>query len=412
MRIGSSLRSRHFIVRLERGEELIDSLKSFISRERAKVCCFTGHGFFSKCQIQNYFPDKHAIENQFTCDRFGTVPFLSGNITTLGREFIVTAYGVVTFDLCGQQNTLSGIISSAKVFDFELHITVFDDLSVVRAMDAVTGLLPINRISNEDYGDNLKNPPNFGEPVDISLANNGDSEISMISGLSNLPQNPMPEVIHRNILSPANNPEDKKSASGNAESQSNAESQVEIKNLETSSSSIRRRRRIPVSPESSQNSEVKAAEVPVVTDNPAPGLPKPEAVSTRKRANAIQIDPDDKSPVRSGESIVAKNVSVLEPQTPIKPGNSQEIEINSYHHRTNTFMELSGIETSDPSDLNVGDWIIHPSLGRCKIIALLKNNCIQIKTESGSAKDISLSYFNLVRVNDVQNKSCFKLESR
>ena len=406
MRMGSSLRSRHFIVRLERGEELIDSLKSFISRERAKVCCFTGHGFFSKCQIQNYFPDKHTITNQFSCDHFGTVPYLSGNITTLGREFVVTTYGVVTFDMCGQQNTLTGIISSAKVFDLELHITVFDDLSVVRSMDAITGLLPITRISNEDYGDNLKNPPSFGDSVEISLANNGDSEISMISGLSNLPQNSMPEVIHKNISSPTDNPEDKKSTSNNAEPQ------VEIQNLEASSSNIKRRRRVPVSQEVPKVTENKEAEVPVHNNLPEIGLQKPENISSRKRANAIQISTDDKSPIRSGENLAAKNVPILEPKGTAKPTHRSENEINSYRHRTNTFMELSGIEESDSIDFNVGDWIIHPSLGKCKIIALLKNNCIQIKTESGSTKDISLSYFNMIRVDDIQNKSCFKLESR
>ena len=389
MRIGSSLRNRHFIVRLERGEELIDSLKALISRERSKVCSFTGHGFFSKCQIQNYFPDKHAIENQFSCENFVCVPFLSGNITTLGKELIVTTFGVVSFDICGQINTLTGIISNAKVFDLELHITVFDDLSVVRSMDAVTGLLPISRISNEDYADNIKNSSSFGGTDELPLGNNGDSDVPSISGFSNITQNPIPEVIHRGMVTGYGHLEEKKPAT------EASDSQVEIKKIEAASTNIKRRRRVSVIQENDALDDVK------------PNNEEDKNAPARRRVNAIQISSDEKSPVLDNKDPVSNEHPIADNPVVVKPSKTED-EIKDYRRRTHTFHELSGVK--EDVEISVGNWVIHPSLGKCKVIALLKNNCIQIKTEGGSAKDISLSYFKLVKTEDIEDRTCFQLD--
>ena len=389
MKYGSSLRTRQFIVRLERGDELIDSLKSLFVRERAKSCCFTGHGFFSKCQFQAYSQDKHAIENQFACDSFVCVPTLSGNITTLGKEVIVTVFGVVSLNICGQQNTLSGIISSAKIFDLELHLSMFDDLSVIRSLDGSTGLIPITRITNEDYASNLRNASELS--VDLPVINNGDSELPLISNFGNLSQNPAPEVIRRGDISQMG-PQKAKAAVS-------SDNLKVIEDLDTGGvSQIKRRRRVAgANDNSKQTAQPVTANAPNSSDQNA--VPKADNVGRRK-ANVVQISSEDRMHVIANEIPAIKDVPVLNNDSPI----------NSYRHRTNTFKELSGIEEDDPANIAPGNWVIHPSLGCCTVVNILKNNCIQIRPDGGSVRDISLSYFSVTRVDDLHGIPCYRLD--
>ena len=85
MKVGSSLRNRHVVARMEMGEDFIESLRKYFLRESVNACFFTGFGEFSKCLLQTFNSDKRMMETIFSTDSYASVPYLIGNMTKMGK---------------------------------------------------------------------------------------------------------------------------------------------------------------------------------------------------------------------------------------------------------------------------------------------------------------------------------------
>lgn len=342
MKFGASIRNRHFVVRLERGEDFIETLKAFFVRERVKTCVFSGHGEFMKCTLQAFNPDCRLMETIFATDSFVSVPMIDGSITLMGNEIIVQSSCVLNYRPCGQLHTVAGSILQARVFSAELHLTAFEDLRVYRSFDAMTGQVPMTQFkgSYDEYGDNISN---LGAGADFSSL--GESAL----GSSNLSisqvQIPNPEVVRRKARTSSEPAE----VSG-----------LMVQDTAAQSSIPKRRTR-------------------KVIDTPSDGIPETVTMTTEaknnKKSTALQ-DP--------GASTTGRRVKASVSKEPTKDDSS--------------------------TDLQKGDWLRHPSLGICVVENILPGNCIQIRPEGGSSRDISLSYFKTVQTEDYRGGRCFELE--
>ena len=357
MKFGSSLRNRQVIARLDKGEDFIETLKSFFVRERARSCIFSGSGFFSKCHLQTLDPDQHQMKTIFASDSFVTVPNIIGNITMMGTEPIVSASCVLLYRMFEQLHTVGGLIQDAKVYSVELHLTVCDDLRLMRALDPITGLVPINKIQSaydEDYGSGifLNSESGINMTSDFTGNNPGESELPAISSIPTS-HTPAPEVVHRKSAIPAT-----AESSSSVLSLDNAASSSGFENLNTGIPGVKHRR-----PTSSQAGNITAE-------------------------NGKQENPSTAPKTATNDA--AENASI--------PTKRQR--------KPSTF-------TSTPiQDLKVGDWIIHPTLGKCFIQTILPNNCLQIHTEVGTDHDISMGYFHAVKMDDINGVRCYRLERR
>ena len=356
MKFGSSLRNRQVIARLDKGEDFIETLKSFFVRERARSCVFSGNGFFSKCHLQTLDPDQHQMKTIFASDSFVMVPNIIGNITMMGTEPIVNASCVLVYRMFEQLHTVGGLIQDAKVYSVELHLTICDDLRLMRALDPITGLVPINKIQSaydEDYGSGilLNSESSMNLASDFGASHAGESDFPAISSIPT--HTPAPEVVHRKSAIPAT-----AESSSSVLSLDNTSSSSGFENLNTGIPSVKRRRR------------------------------------TSSQSGAIAVDSEksekqDAAPQPNAED-AAENASI--------PTKRQR--------KPSTF-------ASTPiQDLKVGDWIIHPTLGKCFIQTILPNNCLQIHTEVGTDHDISMGYFHAVKMDDINGVRCYRLERR
>ena len=148
MKVGSSLRNRHVVARMEMGEDFFECLKKYFLRESVNACFFNGFGEFSKCSLQLFNPEKRMMETVFTTDAFSSVPYIIGNVTRMGNEVVINASCVLNYRVCNQMYSMAGLIQSAKVYNAELHLCIFDDLRLTRTFDAATGMVPISKISS------------------------------------------------------------------------------------------------------------------------------------------------------------------------------------------------------------------------------------------------------------------------
>ncbi|MBO4351207.1 MAG: hypothetical protein J6A01_09725 [Proteobacteria bacterium] len=188
MKFGSSLRNRHVVARMEMGEDFIESLRKYFQRENVGACFFEGFGEFSKCVLQAFNPDKRAMETIFTTDTFSNVPHIIGNITRMGNEIVVNASCILNYRIYNQIYSMSGLIQSAKVYNAELHFTIFDDLRMTRTFDAVTGMVPISRIHSMYEDDNYTSSTGMfhaSSSLNVELQDE-DTDALSISGLSTL----------------------------------------------------------------------------------------------------------------------------------------------------------------------------------------------------------------------------------
>ncbi len=354
MKFGASLRNRQVIARLDKGEDFIESLKAFFMRERARSCVFMGSGFFSKCRLQTLDPDQHAMTTIFSSDSFVSVPNIIGNITMMGNETIVSASCVVVYRAFEQLHTVGGMLQDAKVYSAELHLTICDDLRLMRALDPITGLVPITKIQSaydEDYASGilLNNESVIGLTADFNSIDNGDSEIPAITNIPSVLHTPSsPEVVLR-----------KKTPTASADSsaiRTTDNSVVDFENLNTGIPSVKQRRR-----------SAQASSIPALEKQSKPEVPA---------QSRVQEDLDHAS---------------LPTKRSRKPSSSINPQI---------------------LDIKVGDWLIHPPLGKCFVQSVLPNNCLQIHTEVGSDHDISMSYFHAVRIDDINGVPCYRLDRR
>lgn len=358
MKFGASVSSRHFVARMDKGEDFIETLKAFFMRERVKTCVFTGHGEFSKCTLQAFNPDCRLMETIFTTDSFVSVPMIEGNITLMGAEIIVQASCVLNYRPCGQLHTVAGLVKQAKVFSAELHLTTFDDLRVYRSFDTMTGQVPLTQFksSYDEYGGSISS-------LGADFSSLGDSSL----GISNLQtsqpsqsQIPNPEIVRRRTRTATELTDSSIPLSQDAASQSVLSKRRTRKSIETSSD---------FNLDGNGESKDGSTESSDLTDA------KPS------KKTAVVQEP--------GASTTGRRVKAS-----VKEAAKESAKIND----------------DNPAGIQKGDWLRHPSLGICIVESVMPGNCVQIRPEGGSARDISLSYFKTTQTVDYRGGRCFELE--
>ncbi|MBO5753967.1 MAG: hypothetical protein J6S69_09835 [Proteobacteria bacterium] len=351
MKFGASIRNRHFVARMDKGEDFIETLKAFLIRERVKTCVFSGHGEFSKCALQAFNPDCRMMETIFSTDSFVSVPVIEGNITSMGTEIIVQASCVLTYRACGQLHTVAGLIQHARVFSAELHLVTFDDLRVNRSFDTMTGQVPMTHFksSYDEYGGNISS---LGAGADFSSL--GDSFLGASSIPASQSQIPNPEIVRR-----------------------------------------RSRTATESMSESSALSVQDAAEQSAV--------PKRRTRKSMDTSSALETKDSKTGNENLGEFAEDK---ALKKSNPISDTGA-----STAGRRIKASAAKGTKEAEEESTLlRKGDWLRHPSLGLCIVENILPGNCVQIRPEGGSARDISLSYFKTVQTADYRGCRCYELE--
>ncbi|MBM4371384.1 MAG: hypothetical protein FJ098_06995, partial [Deltaproteobacteria bacterium] len=66
----------------------------------------------------------------------------------------------------------------------------------------------------------------------------------------------------------------------------------------------------------------------------------------------------------------------------------------------------------DDIDLERGDWLDHPRLGQCQVLARDNDERVPVKLPSGRVAELHLGLFKLFRVGRKQGGTVYKVEVR
>lgn len=134
MNVRESHRTRHLVIRLDRGDELPASLVRALDEAEARSGFLTGVGVLESAVL------RQADHSQRRFDVPCEVVSLTGNVAVIDGAASVRLSAVLSRETELGLGTFGGQLLAATALSLELHVTVFDDLSLTRVADPRTGL--------------------------------------------------------------------------------------------------------------------------------------------------------------------------------------------------------------------------------------------------------------------------------
>jgi predicted DNA-binding protein with PD1-like motif len=140
MNVCEANRARHLVIRLDRGDELPAALVRALAHAEARAGFITGTGALEAAELAHYDQARRTYERARRIDAPCEVLSLSGNVAMLDGAASVRLSAVLSRETDVGLATLAGQLVWGRAFSLELHVTVFDDLALVRVADERTGL--------------------------------------------------------------------------------------------------------------------------------------------------------------------------------------------------------------------------------------------------------------------------------
>jgi predicted DNA-binding protein with PD1-like motif len=140
MNVREAHRTRHLVIRLDRGDELPAALVRALDEVEARSGFITGVGALEAAELAHYDQATRAYEKTRRIETPSEVVSLSGNVALLDGGSSVRLSAVLSRETDTGLATFAGQLVWARVFEVELHVIVFDDLALTRIADDRTGL--------------------------------------------------------------------------------------------------------------------------------------------------------------------------------------------------------------------------------------------------------------------------------
>ncbi len=129
MNVHEAHRTRHLMIRLDRGDELPAALIRALDEAEARSGFITGVGSVEAAELAHYDQAHTAYERARRIDAPCEVVSLSGNVALLDGAATVRLSTVLARETEVGLSTQGGQLVWARVFSLEIHVVVFDDLS-------------------------------------------------------------------------------------------------------------------------------------------------------------------------------------------------------------------------------------------------------------------------------------------
>jgi len=127
-------------IRLDRGDEIIGSIKEICGKEHIGSAIFSGIGGCKQAEIQTFIPETGSFETQTVEGMLELVSLNGSIITDENGEYYSHAHAMFSFKKDGEHHTAAGHIKSITVLytaEIELRPTVGG--SIKRRPDPETG---------------------------------------------------------------------------------------------------------------------------------------------------------------------------------------------------------------------------------------------------------------------------------
>ncbi|NOZ86256.1 MAG: DUF296 domain-containing protein [Deltaproteobacteria bacterium] len=140
MVVFESNKGRRIIGRLERGDNLLESLLTTCEKFDVKAGFIRGLGAFETAELTEYDIEKGDYRPPFRLEGLHELLMLNGNVSFKeGRPFL-HLHALLSSVKPGACTVYGGHLLSATVFACEFEIVTSDDVELVRKADTATGL--------------------------------------------------------------------------------------------------------------------------------------------------------------------------------------------------------------------------------------------------------------------------------
>ncbi|MCA9564266.1 MAG: DUF296 domain-containing protein [Myxococcales bacterium] len=149
MLYAESGRSRRFVGCLKRGK-LLEALLEFCREHDITAGTIRAHGVLSDVELANYDPASGEYLSSFEAEECVDLVALTGTISTLGPETIVSASAQLAYALHGQCSVVGGQLRSGYIHYVEFVVDTFDDVKLERGLDPKLGFPAIKSIDRDE----------------------------------------------------------------------------------------------------------------------------------------------------------------------------------------------------------------------------------------------------------------------
>lgn len=140
MNVREAHRTRHLVIRLDRGDELPAALARALDEADAQSGFITGVGALEAAELAHYDQQTRAFDKPRRLDAPCEVLSLTGNVAHLDGAASVRLTAVLSRETDTGLQSFGGQLVWGRAFELELHVVVFDNLTLTRIADDRTGL--------------------------------------------------------------------------------------------------------------------------------------------------------------------------------------------------------------------------------------------------------------------------------
>lgn len=140
MNVFRSQASRHLVVRVHRGEGVIEALHDLCAREGVSAATITGHGLLESVRFDVFDPRSRTYGDARGFVGALELLSLSGHVSAGEREPDLHLHATVARDTDNGLQVLGGRLLEANAYAVELTLAVHDDLSLQRVPEKDSGL--------------------------------------------------------------------------------------------------------------------------------------------------------------------------------------------------------------------------------------------------------------------------------
>lgn len=140
MNVRESRRTRHLVVRLDRGDELPAALVRALEEADARAAWIAGAGALEEVELAVYNQDNKSAGEPRRVEGSCEALSISGSVALADGATTVRLWAMLARETGLGLTAFGGQLTWARAFALELDVTVFDDIVLTRVVDDRTGL--------------------------------------------------------------------------------------------------------------------------------------------------------------------------------------------------------------------------------------------------------------------------------
>jgi predicted DNA-binding protein with PD1-like motif len=138
-------RSRHLVLRLDRGEELPAAIVRALEEVDVRSAWLSGFGTLEVAELAVFDARQRSYGKARRFEPGGDVVSLNGNVSQLDGSLCVRLFATLARETEAGLSVVGGELLTGRAFAVELHVTVLEDAALARVADDRTGQLTLVR---------------------------------------------------------------------------------------------------------------------------------------------------------------------------------------------------------------------------------------------------------------------------